>query len=60
MWFVTEQHSAELGELGRLHGDESAQARDLKELARALQENAALTYVDKWRNMSAKICTIPL
>lgn len=57
MWFLSEQHSAELGELGRLEGE--AGAEDLKALAATLVGNSGLTYEDRWRNMSARICVVP-
>lgn len=57
MWFVSEQHSAELGELGRLAG--TAGAEDLKALAAALEADTALTFQDKWDSMRAKICVKP-
>lgn len=57
MWFVTEQHSAELGELGRLEGE--AGAERLKGLAAALAADRTLSYYERWQNMSSVICTIP-
>lgn len=57
MWFVSEQHSAELGELGRLEG--TAGAEELKALATALGEDKKLSFQDKWDSMRAKICVVP-
>lgn len=57
MWFVSEQHSAELGELGRLEG--VAGAEELKALAAALQADKQLSFQDKWDSMRAKICVKP-
>jgi hypothetical protein len=57
MWFVSEKHSAELGELGRLEGE--AGAEELKQLAAVLAEDHKLTYQQRWQKMSSMICAAP-
>lgn len=57
MWFVTEQHSAELGQLGRVEGEGGAE--DLKRFAAALASDRSLTYQERWRKMSDVICVVP-
>jgi hypothetical protein len=57
MWFASEKHSAELGELGRLEGE--AGAEELKQLAAVLAEDHKLTYQQRWQIMSSVICAAP-
>ena len=57
MWFVSEQHSMELGELGRLEG--VAGAEQLKAFADELASNKHLTFEERWQAMSSKICVSP-
>lgn len=54
MWFVKEEHSAQLGELGRLEG--VAGAEDLKAFAALLTGNRELSYEQLWAQMGNKIC----
>ena len=58
MWFVTEQHSAELGELGRLEGD--AGAEELKAVAAQLAQDSQLSFSQRWEQMGSLICTVPI
>ena len=57
MWYVTEEHSAQLGELGRLEGDVGAEG--LRNLAAALVGSRQLSFQERWNNMSSLICTVP-
>jgi hypothetical protein len=58
MWYVTEQHSAELGELGRLAND--AGAEDLKHFARELARKFPASASAKWAAMGEKVCVVPI
>jgi len=57
MWFVTEEHSAQLGELGRLDG--AAEAADLKKLAAGLWAAKSLSFAERFDIMTNKICLDP-
>lgn len=57
MWFVTEEHSAQLGELGRLDGAD--EAADLKKLAAGLWDAKSLSFAERFDIMTSKICLDP-
>jgi hypothetical protein len=57
MRVVSEKHSAELGELGRLEGE--AGVEELKQLAAVLVVDHKLTYQQRWQKMSSVICAAP-
>lgn len=54
---MSEEHSAQLGELGRLEG--VAGAEDLKAFADLLTANRHLSFDQLWTRMGEKICVIP-
>lgn len=58
MWFVTEEHSAQLGELGRLDGG-ADEAADLKRLAAGLWDAKSLSFAERFEIMTSKICLDP-
>ena len=59
MWFVTEEHSAQLGELGRLDGEGADEAADLKGLAAGLWDAKSLSFAERFEIMTSKICLDP-
>ena len=57
MWFVKEDYSLQLGELGKLEGLQGAE--ELKQYALLLWKDKSLNYIQRFQKMSEKICINP-
>ena len=62
MWFVSEAHSAQLGELGRQEEgllDGAVEAAELKAVADRLWATKSMDFAERFEIMTDKICVDP-